>query len=181
MTDRTLLVNQICLIAIWASTSFCYYLLSQFLRFLKGDIFTNGIIGSFAEGLGIVSSLFLLRRVGLKTSFIISYLIMTFGMLCMMFVDTNQQFWISTFLLSSKFGVASAFCLSYVANQKLFPVSVLATSIGICNIFARLVTISSSFVAELKPEILPMSLFVVFSLLALVATLNLKIKTEKKW
>jgi len=56
------------------------------------------------------------------------------------------------FVLGTKFGVGLISNVSYLANYNLFPVSILATTSGICNVFAKFVTIVAPYTAELKPE-----------------------------
>jgi hypothetical protein len=96
-----------------------------------------------------------------------------------MMVDTRSQWWISVFLLTSKLGIGASFSLLYVGNFLLFPVSMLATSLGICNLFSRFFTVPSSYVAEFKPEFMPMTFYVAFNLFCLVLTLSLRIPEEK--
>ena len=42
------------MILVWLSASFCYYLISYQLKYLKGDIFTNGIVSSVSEILAVL-------------------------------------------------------------------------------------------------------------------------------
>ena len=39
-----------------------------------------------------------------------------------------------------------------LALYELFDVHIVATAFGICNIFARITTITSPYIAELKPD-----------------------------
>jgi hypothetical protein len=164
---------------IWSYTSFCYYMLNLFIRYLYGDIFTNSITAAVADCTGIFLSVFILKVVGFKKSLSFSYFLSALGLFCMIVVDTRSQWWISVFLLTSKLGIGASFNLLYVGNYLLFPVSMLATSLGICNLFARMFTVPSSFVAELKPEFVPMAFYVVFNLFCMFLTLSLKIPEEK--
>jgi hypothetical protein len=54
--------------------------------------------------------------------------------------------------LGSKFGISSVYNIAYIGNTEIFPISVVATSFGVCNLISRLATIFSPFVAELQPE-----------------------------
>jgi len=42
--------------------------------------------------------------------------------------------------------------VSYVGNYKMFPASIVGTTMGICNIFSRVSTIFAPYVAEIDPE-----------------------------
>lgn len=39
--DKILRRNQVCMIIVWMGSSFSYYMLNMFVKYLKGDIFTN--------------------------------------------------------------------------------------------------------------------------------------------
>ena len=42
--------------------------------------------------------------------------------------------------------------MSYVGTYSLFPLDIVGTSFGICNILARTSTIFAPFVTEMKPD-----------------------------
>lgn len=65
-------------------------------------------------------------------------------------------------LFLCKFGVTSAFNLSYTIMRELFETLIRATSFGVCNVTARLITISAPIFAQSKQPI-PMLIIVVFS------------------
>jgi hypothetical protein len=71
------------------------------------------------------------------------------GMISLILVKTESQFWIALFILGSKFGISSVYNIAYIGNTEIFPISVVATSFGVCNLVSRLATIFSPFVAEL--------------------------------
>ena len=50
------------------------------------------------------------------------------------------------------------FVVIYIATVELFPVLFAATAMGVCNFFARFITIFAPGVAEMDPPI-PMSIF----------------------
>lgn len=146
------LINLIAMILVWLSASFCFYLISYQLKYIKGDMFTNGIVSSVSEIMAVTSSGIVLSFLGYTRTLTISYAIAFTGMLCLFITQTSDQRLLSIFILGSKFGVSQVFNLAYLGNMMLFPTSLLATSYGICNLFARGGTIFAPFVAELKPE-----------------------------
>ena len=75
---------------------------------------------------------------------------------------------ISLFLC--KFGVTAAFNLSYTIMRELFETLVRATSFGICNVTARLITISAPMLSKTEQPI-PMIIIIGFS--AIAGTLSL--------
>jgi hypothetical protein len=79
--------NLICMLIIWGSCSFCYYLISFQLKYIKGNIFTNTIISGSIEIVAYITSAFFLKKFGLKTTFVASFAMAFFGMLAIMKVS----------------------------------------------------------------------------------------------
>ena len=61
---------------------------------------------------------------------------------------TNWSF--PVFVLIAKFGISSAYNICYLSNSHLFPAQISATTLGICNIFARTATILAPMLAEIE-------------------------------
>lgn len=85
--DRTILINLICMICVWVSSSFCYYLISYQLKYIKGNIYINGIISSLSEIAAYLSSGFLTTKFGMKNTLIGAYTIGIVGMAALIFYD----------------------------------------------------------------------------------------------
>ena len=153
--NSVILVNLICMTMIWISSSFCYYLISYQLKYIKGNIFINGIISSLSEIAAYLISGLLAARFGMKPTLIFSYTRAMMGMCALIWYDPEgedvNQFLISIMILGSKFGVSQAFNIAYIGNILLFPVTIVASTYGVCGIFARVSTIFAPFIAELKP------------------------------
>ena len=62
----------------------------------------------------------------------------------------------------------------------LFPMAIMATSYGICNVFSRIATIFAPYVAELKPENISQWVYVAVAGCALIASLSVVVPSEKK-
>jgi hypothetical protein len=114
----------------------------------------------------------------MKPTLVMSYAIAVIGMVALIFYDPNgenvNQILISLMVLGSKFGVSQAFNIAYIGNVMLFPVTIVSSTYGVCNIFSRVSTISAPFVAELQPITVSQWIFVATCLLALVASLSIK-------
>ncbi len=78
---------------------------------------------------------------------------------------------ISLFLC--RFGVTSAFNLSYTIMRELFETLVRATSFGVCNVTARAITISAPMIAIIH---LPLPIFVVASFSLVAGSLSLLVR-----
>lgn len=76
-------INLVCMILVWLSASFTYYLISFQLKYLKGDMFVNGIVSSVSEILAVTFSGIFLSFLGFTRTLTISYAIAFTGMLCL--------------------------------------------------------------------------------------------------
>ena len=178
--DRILMRNQVCMIFVWMGSSFSYYMLNMFVKYLKGDIFTNSIVMSVSESCGCLMGFVIYKFIGLKAVLTYCFLVSISGMVGLFTVQTSSQSLISLFVLAAKIGVSASFSLAYIGNQQMFPPLVLATSIGLCNLFARTVTVFASMVAELKPEIVPASFFIGFCVFGVIASLSIHMPRTQK-
>ena len=70
-----------------------------------------------------------------------------------------------------KFGISQAKSTAHLANYQIFPVSIVATVFGICNIVSRISTIFASFIGELKPDSISQSIFVGVMILTSITSL----------
>jgi hypothetical protein len=75
---------------VWLSASFCYYLISYQLKFLQGDLYTNGISSSSSEIVAYCLSGLLYKKLGLKLTLALSYLIGFAGMTSLIFINTQS-------------------------------------------------------------------------------------------
>jgi MFS family permease len=166
------LQNLICMTMIWASSSFCYYLISYQLKYIKGNIFVNGMISSTSEIIAYIVSSFVLRQFGIRNTFLISFAISLIGMVAI--TQTTNEVLLACFILTCKFGISQAFNVAYIGNLMLFPTDVVTSSFGICNIFARISTILAPFVAEIKPEMISYQVFNVVVFVAMIASYCIK-------
>ena len=105
-----------------------------------------------------------------------SFVTSAIGMLCLIHTTTSSVAVPALFVLGSKFGISQALNLAYIGNILLFPTSFVATSFGICNIFARITTIFAPYLAELKPTLISQWTFVLITVLAYFASSAIRIK-----
>ena len=143
--------NLVCMTVVWVTGSFCYYLISYQFKYMKGNIFIFGIISGLSDILACSLTAFLHEAMGFNKALILSYVLAIYGMVALILVPTEDQLLLSLFILGSKFGISSVFNLAYLGNQLLFPVSMIATSYGVCNAFSRIFTALAPSIAEIKP------------------------------
>ena len=140
------------MVVIFISASFGYYLIEYQLRFIKGEMYYNTLTSSSSEIVAYIISGYLMEKLGLKVSFVLAYIISLAGMFSLLFYSGDDKFMFSLFVMGSKFGLCLSYNLAFLANYGLFPVSIQSTAMGICNIFAKLFTILTPYISELKPQ-----------------------------
>lgn len=78
--DRTILANLLCMMVVWVSGSFNYYLISYQLKYIEGNMYINGIVSSLSEFAAFITSGILVLKVGIKPTLALSYAIAITGM-----------------------------------------------------------------------------------------------------
>jgi hypothetical protein len=179
MGNKKILRNMIVMVFLWIACSFSYYLINFEMKYIKGDLYINSIFGSLADCMAYGSSAFILKKIGLKNTLIVSYALGMSGMLCLFLSQTERQQWLTLFILVSKFGISCSFNIVWVANFQMFPVSIIGTSYGICGMVARLFTIAAPPIAEIKPDYVPQLFFITMNGLAMLASTLLIIEKEE--
>ena len=141
----------------WIGSSFDYYLISFYMKYVPGNIFVNTAVSSISELTAYIFSAFAMSLLGFKFSFMMGYALAAAGGFCIAFCDPNG-FAIAIFVLIAKAGIAFAFQISYLAMPVLFPTEIRSTCFGIVNIFARFFSILSPIIAE-APAPAPMLIY----------------------
>ena len=155
--DPMIFKNLICMIIIWVSASFTSYLLRYQLKYIKGDLYINNLVTLFGDILASGCSGLMLACLSPKQILMLAFILGTFGMLLLTLLkpSNDQTFIISLYVFIGKLGISGGFNTVFIANTTFFPVSIAATTIGICNVFCRTASIFSPFVAEIHPEYIP--------------------------
>lgn len=162
---------------LWSASSFNYYMIAYLLKYIHGNIYINTISSSFSEVVAYgVGGLFM-QYLGTKKAFISCFLISLAGALLLIFIDPKSadNVLLAVFVLITKFGISATFVMVFIVTPQLFPSNFGATMIGICNIFARSISIASPEVAEVHHPV-PMILFAAVALGACFAAFSLRLK-----
>ena len=80
----------ICMTIIWSSASFTYYLISYQMKYLKGDLWINGLMSSMSEAVANTLAVILFSCFGLSRVMSVSFLTALIGMLCLIIVPTEN-------------------------------------------------------------------------------------------
>lgn len=141
------------------------------MKYIRGNFYINNHVGAISEIIAFMTSGILIKFFGLKTSLVASYMIACIGMLALLLTTTMNQLYLSIFIMMCKFGISCAKSTAHLANYQIFPVGIVATVFGICNIVSRVSTIFSSYVGELKPDSISQSIFVGVMLITTLTSL----------
>jgi len=151
-TNKRNIMNLCCMVSCFVGNSFCFYLLGIQMKYIRGKFYTNNMVGALSELAAFSTSGILIKFFGIKPTLVIAYMIALLGMAALIFTSTLNQFWLSIMILGCKFGISCAKSTAYLANYQVFPVTIVATAFGLCNVVARVSTIFAPFIAELKPD-----------------------------
>ena len=139
-----------------ALLSFSYYMILIYVKYLPGDIFTNNFSSGISEVIACITAGYIYSRIGMKPAFTICMTVTAIGGLLIMILGENKAL-MPFFVILVKFGVASGFCISYIADKDVFPMPIRSTALGIITLSGGLLAIFSGLVAETKAP-LPMLL-----------------------
>ena len=156
-----------------------YSMINIYLKYVPGSIFLNFAVSGISEiaAHAVVAVLFL--KLTPRWSFFSGFVIALIGGLCLVwqnkFSDTAAL--VAFFVILAKFGCSMAVCTCYVSTPFVFPTKICGTAFGICNIFARFVSITAPFIAEMAIP-LPMSIFSVFALISILVCLFINLSDK---
>jgi len=101
--------------AVWVAASFNYYLISFYMKYVPGDIFVNNSVSCVAEIAADLLSCLFVFKLGIKKSFVGSFILAAVGAIGIQFADVNGAT-IAVFVLVAKFGISFAFNCTYLAT-----------------------------------------------------------------
>lgn len=144
---RRILINLILFIFLWSVSSFNYYLITFYMKYVPGSIYVNTTAAALSENISYVVSGLLLNRIGIKLSFVFALIIAVIGgfLLASMPATGLTE---ASFVLICKFGISWSFNNCYLATPLLFPAHLRVRTFGICHLMASFVTVLAPLLAE---------------------------------
>ena len=149
------IVNLVVFVLMFSVTSFNYYLINFYLKYIPGNVFINTIVAAIADFVAHILVGFIVKYTGNKNAFTLSF-ILTFvsGILLWYFAGNDMIDSVPYVVLSAKFGASAAFAILYMSTISFFPSRFMGIVFGVCNVTARAVTILAPMIAE-APEPVP--------------------------
>lgn len=154
---RHIQINLILYCFMWSISSFNYYLITFYMKYVPGSIFVNTTASSISENLSYVVSGLLLNIIGIKLCYISALIIAIAGGICLVLFPVGGL-WEALFVLIAKFGISWSFNNCYLSTPLLFPAHLRVRIFGICHLMASFVTVLAPLLAEEKPPT-PMIIF----------------------
>lgn len=180
--DKDLVFNLFAMSCIWSICSFSFYLGKFQLKHVAGDVFRNSFFSSIADTLAKPVGFYLYRKLQAKRALSFLFTLSLIGSIPVIFSETASQgyndYVVPACLFVMNFGTSAIFGNLYIGHMDLFPVVFSNTSMGICNILARLCTVFAPIVAEID-EPTPEIIFSILVATAIIITLFIRNKTDK--
>ena len=120
-SDSTLRTNLICLILLWMTVAFAYYLIAFELKYLSGNIYINACVTTVAEIIGKLASGVLIFKIGLRPVYLGSFSTAAVGTLFLILFPDAAEIYISIFLLITRFGASMAIVAVSVGTVIIMP------------------------------------------------------------
>ena len=175
LNDKNVMRNLGLMVVCWVSTTFMYYLVIFFVKYLPGNIYTNQVVSGLSA-FSYLAAPFMARRYDNKRIMLIGYVVsLVFLVIMIVFqsVAINEVLYSFIFFLF-KCGVTLVWLSLLVIHMDMFDTQFIASSYGICNIISRLLTLGAPIVAEMEERIWPLLIMLILNVMALVATWFLK-------
>ena len=71
--NKIMLLNLILMTTFWTASSFSYYMITFFLKYIPGNIYVNTSLSAIAEIIAYVVSGFFMKFMGIKLSFMLAF------------------------------------------------------------------------------------------------------------
>ena len=166
--------NLLIFTVMYFACSYCYYLINLYMKYLTGDIYVNQITNSLSEAVSCIFPLLMLKRISVKSSFTIAFLVSMVSCVVIMIAEHGNYAALSPIgILGAKAGINVAFCFLYIGSINFFDNQFLGLQMGICNTIGRLGSAAAPLVAEVGAPT-PMISCISVCVLAMAASAFLK-------
>ena len=147
------LTNFLICIYLFGTISFNNYMMGYYLKYIGGNIFLNWTIKGVSQGIAVIFGSTAEKLFNAWIAFSLSFFVACLAGIPFFFMDPqnpSNKYYVMTSVAFQSFGVISAMTLIYMIHPILFPSLFVGTSMASSNIFARVLSILSSQIAEFK-------------------------------
>jgi len=132
----------------FASSAFCYYMISFYSKYVSGNMFFNLSFASLAEVIGCLFLDPIVRLLGDKKTMSFAYLMTGFFGLALSLINPNSTYLIMVCLFFTKMGSAITYTMCFIVTADYFETLYTSTAFGAAFFFSRIFTCTSSVIAE---------------------------------
>ena len=157
---------------IWCALIVNYYIVAFYLKYFPGNIFQNSFTMAFSDVVSYMISGFVLKRMGLTKSVIISLVTAGLGSILYLFFF-HQIAMIPLFIVMCRIGNSMLLNIMYVTNNTLFPTQFQASSFGILNFVSHIAAVTAPIIAEFKDPY-PFFIYLINCAIAILSSLFLR-------
>ncbi|XP_034829084.1 organic cation transporter protein-like [Maniola hyperantus] len=151
---------------VWMCCAFTFFGINQYIGKLQGNLYLNVMLSatSLVPGLVLVifASLYLRRKIGVVTSFVVASL----SLLVFIFIPKYMDSVELVFAIIGQLGAYTAFIQIYLFTSEIFPTIVRNSAMGFASVFARFGSFTAPFVVNIGIEWVSI---IIFSVLAFIA------------
>ena len=171
LSDKVYRINLVIMVLAWSASSFNFFIIGFYIKYIPGNIFNNVISTSIADAVSASAVGVIVQHWGAKKTMLASFGCAALGGILLIMAGENQTY-ILWMMFVTRFGINCAFSLCYIITAEYFPPIVCSRVFGICNLFARLATILSPLLAEITPPF-PMVIYIMICIILMIASLFL--------
>ncbi|XP_045769654.1 organic cation transporter protein-like [Maniola jurtina] len=151
---------------VWTCCAFTFFGINQYIGTLQGNLYLNVLLSATSLLPGVVlvlfASLYLRRKIGVVTSFVVASL----SLLVFMFIPKYMDSVELVFAVIGQLGVYTAFTQIYLFTSEIFPTIVRNSAMGFVSVFARFGSFTAPFAVNIGIEWVSITIFSVSAFIA---------------
>ena len=122
LMNKQFLINFISVTFAWITSVYAYYLISFYVKYIPGDMYTNVIVASLSEVVSCLISGVISSYLGSKRTLGLSFVMGSVFSIGFIIVPSDSTKVIMVLVLLTKFGISSAFNMCYLVTAEFFPI-----------------------------------------------------------
>ena len=162
------------MIIMWTVSQFNFYLI-MFLANTFEQVYLTALFVGLAGLLAYICSGFLVKCFGTKATLCLSFVTSAIGgfLILVYGLQHEDSALFPVLFFISKFGASCAVGVCYTGNAEVFPAEITASTLGICQVFARFFSALQFLTMQMKQPA-PMLIYTIGSVIAVIASLFIR-------
>ena len=118
LRDPIYRLNLLIMILSWSASSFCFYIIGFYIKYIPGNIFVNMITTCFADAISSIVAGIIASYIGTQRTLFGSFAISALGGVSLILAGKENKMLIMIIIMTTKFGINIAFTLCYIINAE---------------------------------------------------------------